>query len=377
MNFKLWLEQGQVTQIRGEYWIEENGHVEYADGDVGDMNHEGIVIQRLIGEVMDMFGIYSDDEYFDWDEITRKIFEEIKKDSTEEERKKYDQFNLYSSDVDRLIISKMKEMGDQNPEEKIRAILGNIDPRSYAMKYWGWYAVRNNYIESWTLTPKDMKTIAEGLYEIEPEISEEAEFYIAAYGSHQEYRITLRELDAGRIGDLPEVQPTVASRKIDQWNNALTQNASAQGREAEIKKLDPYYQNRTFPLGDSFVYKKSRLWTEQSKIETVPISSLIATKEEISQAVDNISRGYGAQTMGPIKVVLRTDMKPPKYQVVNGYHRLVEAIARGETEIQIAIEDEDISGWMVPRSNELFQFNWDLPYRGLEDFIEPYQLRNL
>lgn len=120
---------------------------------------------------------------------------------------------------------------------------------------------------------------------------------------------------------------------------------------------------------------KFKVWLEQSRTERVPISSLAMTKEEISQAVDNIARGYGAQTPGPIKVVYRTEMQPERYQVVNGYHRIVEAIVRGETEIQIMIEEEDTSKWMIP--NDLFQFNWDLPYRGMEEFIEPYQLRRL
>jgi hypothetical protein len=70
-------------------------------------------------------------------------------------------------------------------------------------------------------------------------------------------------------------------------------------------------------------------------------------------------------------------MQPERYQLVNGYHRVVEAMVRGETEIQTMIEDEDTTGWMKPSPNDLFQFDWDLPYRGMENFIEPYQLRRL
>lgn len=33
--------------MRGEYWIDENGDVDFADGDIGDRNHEGIVIDRV------------------------------------------------------------------------------------------------------------------------------------------------------------------------------------------------------------------------------------------------------------------------------------------------------------------------------------------
>lgn len=119
-----------------------------------------------------------------------------------------------------------------------------------------------------------------------------------------------------------------------------------------------------------------KLWLEQKR-ERMLISQLILTKEELSQAIDNIARGYPAMTEGPVKVVYRTDLQPERYQLVNGYHRLVEAIVRGETEIETMIEDEDTTGWMKPNPNELFNFQWDLPYRGLEDFIEPHMLRRL
>jgi hypothetical protein len=33
--------------VTGEYWIDDSGRAEYADGDVGDRNPEMIVVERL------------------------------------------------------------------------------------------------------------------------------------------------------------------------------------------------------------------------------------------------------------------------------------------------------------------------------------------
>lgn len=35
--------------LHGEWWIEDGGHVEYADGDIGDQNHESIAFGSALG----------------------------------------------------------------------------------------------------------------------------------------------------------------------------------------------------------------------------------------------------------------------------------------------------------------------------------------
>lgn len=49
-----------MGDIRGEYWITD-GYVDFADGDVGDMNHEGKAIQYVASKhVEDVVNIASD-----------------------------------------------------------------------------------------------------------------------------------------------------------------------------------------------------------------------------------------------------------------------------------------------------------------------------
>lgn len=118
-----------------------------------------------------------------------------------------------------------------------------------------------------------------------------------------------------------------------------------------------------------------KLWLEQTK--TLPIAELVMEKDELSAAIDNITRGYPAMTEGPVEVAYMTQMQPERYQLVNGYHRMVEAMLRGEMQVQVQIQDVDTSGWMIPQPNNIFSFQPDQDYKGLEDFIEPYMLRRL
>ena len=116
-----------------------------------------------------------------------------------------------------------------------------------------------------------------------------------------------------------------------------------------------------------------KLWLEQ--LLTMPISELVMTKEELSQAIDNISRGYPSMTEGPVEVVHMNQMQ--RYQLVQGYHRMVEAMLRGETQVQTQVQDVDTSGYMVPKPNDIFHFQPELEYKGLEEFIEYYILKRL
>ncbi len=73
MSFQKWLSE----QIQGEYWIDNNGQIMGADGDTGDYNHEGHVMDLLQREIAEQFGIDINDLYIDWEEIKQKIVKEI------------------------------------------------------------------------------------------------------------------------------------------------------------------------------------------------------------------------------------------------------------------------------------------------------------
>jgi len=119
-----------------------------------------------------------------------------------------------------------------------------------------------------------------------------------------------------------------------------------------------------------------RVWHEQ-QVEMMSISSLLITKSELFDAISNVYRGYRAQTEGPVEVAYMPQVG--RYQLVNGYHRMVEFIVSGQDRVLVKINGEDTSHWRVPAANELFVYQPDMEYGGLEEIpgVEQYMLRNL
>lgn len=105
----------------------------------------------------------------------------------------------------------------------------------------------------------------------------------------------------------------------------------------------------------------------------VPIGSLLLSKEEVRAAVENLSRGLSSMTEGPVEVNYHPSLD--KFQLTNGYHRLVEALMRGESEIEVNNEGE--ASWRPPNLGDRYKPDWDADYYGMEEFIELYMLRRL
>ncbi len=268
MKFKEWFENYEmepVYQLRGEYWIEEGGEV-MGDMENGDYNHEGYAMNRVQGEIMDEFGVYADSDFIDWDgESKQQILQEILDDENEQTRAKFQQM-IEDGEEDEVILMKMRESDPEGADEKMAMANGFGDARMYAIMKWGWKRIAGNDIESASLTPHDMQVIARGIYDIENNVADDAEFYISVYGG-KSYEVTLAELEAGKLNteESPE-RPDIVSTGVPQPNasqgweqrrrqrekqyDTLRSAASKQVRDMELKNLHPYYQKRTFPFGD-------------------------------------------------------------------------------------------------------------------------------
>ena len=216
-------------QVQGEYWITEGGEVHYADGDVGDYNHESHVIDSVSRSVAEELEDYDGG----WDEV----------------------------DLDHLLnFIDENNLEDQINPAEFAVLNGSVDARIFAMEHWGWKTVRDHDVETWNSSSKDLKTIGEGLYEI---VSQEAydtseetiaqlEFHVSAYATGQSKTYTMAELvkggfdpNAGRLMQLPS-QTDIAMK-----NQGHTNIARNQVRDMDLKSMHPYYQNQTFPFGDN------------------------------------------------------------------------------------------------------------------------------
>lgn len=159
----------------GEWWIYPGGNVEFADGDLGDSNHESFVINHLIVEILDYFGISIDDSpdnYLSgYEEYIKNTLKHTGKLS-EEELEEFDR------DPAEMIIKKLLEQhsysSPKQAEDAVMIAYGahdrqTRDARDYAMKYLRWKRLdinRNNVIvQTWNLTESDIKDIAKGIGE--------------------------------------------------------------------------------------------------------------------------------------------------------------------------------------------------------------------
>lgn len=179
-------------EYRGEYWIVD-GTAIFADGDVGDTNHEGYVIlhaQNLLYEGEN------------WEtgkrEMAREIWEVVEGNTTLlAEATTYGiTERTCEKDAEEVICEFGEKTGVLTGEKwELFTIANgnysnaNMDLRDYAMKNWGWKAVRGNSIQTWHLTSSDMRSIANGLYDIVGEVGgeeeEEEEFSIEIMSNHK------------------------------------------------------------------------------------------------------------------------------------------------------------------------------------------------
>ena len=67
MTFKNWLENNH--KLDGEYWITNDGSTMYADGNVGDYNHEAYVIEYVQAEIASSFNVDVEIQFTDWDKV--------------------------------------------------------------------------------------------------------------------------------------------------------------------------------------------------------------------------------------------------------------------------------------------------------------------
>lgn len=108
----------------GEFWIID-GSVTYADGDIGDYNHEMVAVEAILSN-------------YDIED--------------------YDEF-------DRMSLDELVERGMGQEEIDAVDFNGRGDARAYAIKHFGWKRLLGREIETYTLTESDLDDIANGLYD--------------------------------------------------------------------------------------------------------------------------------------------------------------------------------------------------------------------
>lgn len=200
------------ARIRGEYWIVD-GRVDFADGDVGDQNHEMIALNSVASE--HLAAIH--------DCATELGLERIPSLASMEDEPLQSAQSLLELAEERLF--SMTDPGDENlplhrDQNSIRRALagkcgmdmetlalvmqdkGSVDPRLYVMRREGWIAVRDNNAEMFGYDQRKSKELADGLDEIleqegveEPD--EEVEVSVYDHKTGRSFDLTLADLKGG------------------------------------------------------------------------------------------------------------------------------------------------------------------------------------
>jgi len=219
-TFLQYIESRGYNEIRGEFWI-NNGSIDFADGDVGDYNHEGLAIQHVFhthsDNVVDLaeelgIEVTSPDK---WGEVDTEAVAEILNQIYEKQPNE-------QSLMQRLQINR----------ECLQILMGGGDASSYVMKYEGWIAVRNNNIELYGYDEKKRKSLASGLGEIlesegiEDHVPpEEIDFTLHDHKTNKSSYVTLADIE----NPVPVVRPaqplmTKTHSKFNITNPDTTEN---------------------------------------------------------------------------------------------------------------------------------------------------------
>ena len=160
---------------RGEWWIDESGSTIFADGNVGDYDHEAIVVQNLVHIILSHFGIEEDEpgELASYEDTIRDNLIDDGRLS-EEELKIWNNEEGGGGPMDiiiaRLLEDKVFETTEQTNDAVSIAYGSSKDARDYAMHYWRWKVMKTYGkeidIQTWFLKPDDLGIIVRGVNSI-------------------------------------------------------------------------------------------------------------------------------------------------------------------------------------------------------------------
>lgn len=243
---KLLLEYSDDTiVVRGEYWFDERGNAQYADGDVGDMDHEDYVILRCGNEVLNYFNLDFDGDFQGdlsgkEDEILSIIRQEVGDSWGDIE-------NDPASAIIKYLVTFFKIPEEKADELVLTAYGSRGDAREYAIKNWNWIRVHGPNIEVNKLNTETLKKVAEGIrdaLEQEGEMYEDDSYERADRGVYnistytgKRYTITLDDMERGNVSGLETAMPEKSA-------------AAQQLRSQDIKSMPSFYQKKGV-IGDS------------------------------------------------------------------------------------------------------------------------------
>lgn len=249
--YKLILEEfdeDEEIHLQGEYWFDEDGSTMYADGDIGDMDHEDYVKSIVTSTILNYFGLeLKEFDSFDladhFEQIKEVLAEDIDKDDDEAwEKFENDFWNDPKQMIEDYIVENFNE-----PREKITKMLWMRDAREYAIEEWSWSRVHGKSIEVKRLDTDQINRVSRGIWNALDEeglidsdeermIAGQSEYFISTY-TGKSYTTKLDDMDSPEnISGLEEtpIQHEPGFANLDRMDQKL---------------MSDYYKGK--PIGDS------------------------------------------------------------------------------------------------------------------------------
>jgi hypothetical protein len=205
--------------LDGEYWLDD-GQAIFADGDVGDMNHELSVIQRATTELIDAIR-ESDNPKVDGLEEVLEADEEYGIDpiGARDALANWADGKLgdgtdgtwTEEEVDDLYETITKALGIE--EELLDVALGNMaDARDYGLEQYGMVRMAGNSLQTFKLDRGQLEQIASGIYDAHDDKAEDQTYDIEVMATGKFYTgVPWSVIDAGDMAALRDYDSSTGS----------------------------------------------------------------------------------------------------------------------------------------------------------------------
>ncbi len=214
-----------MVKLTGEYWIID-GEPTFADGDVGDINHEGYALDVLRREVLEALEMEPDDDLYDWDSLVAEMPAVICKMLDTTDGQERSESETPEDLALALLLEHSDLLGLKDEDVKQAFERGAMDVRDYMGRTRGWISMHGHEFGCWFLFRHTLAEIVSGVETMLEEMGEEdleadvrIQIHVASTGKDYSTKLSiLKTEDFSSFAlqpDLPEPGPNAQVVKMD------------------------------------------------------------------------------------------------------------------------------------------------------------------
>jgi len=182
-----------------EAWIDDSGSVTHCDGDMQDINHEGVVVVYMHASLRDQL-------QNEFPEVSR-IFEEFEGDIIAIN----EYINNWGDDRGTDNAFEMIASALEDESELHIALDLNYDFRLYALQHLGWIRAVDDTFEVWKLSERALRHIGDYMFDEFGDDAYKGEMHIEEVSSKKNYVVPRSVVMNGKLSDLRQYMAYGAS----------------------------------------------------------------------------------------------------------------------------------------------------------------------